>query len=144
VLEVIRDDEAGPDVRRPIPARFLPHFHVRVTTFWNWSPTIHRVYASGRDLLFINLGVDSLNPQEASRRAAWGMGGGLLGALIGYYMAQNAQAKLDRIKRALEYADDEVLREFVRDDSSSFIVSADELDAVCLEPAGFWRKLFSS
>src|SRR5262249_60220210 len=54
VLEVIRDDEAGPDVRRPIPARFLPHFHVRVTTFWNWSPTIHRVYASGRGVLFIN------------------------------------------------------------------------------------------
>jgi hypothetical protein len=138
------DEDTGPDIRRPLPATYLPQFHVRVTTFWNWSPTIHRVYVSGRDFLFVHLGVNTLDPDEMARRAAWSMGGGLLPALIGYFAAQRARAKLDRIRRSLEHADEDVLREFAAEDPGSCILSVDDLDAVSLEGASFWRKLFSA
>jgi hypothetical protein len=140
------DDPRPPSaaLRGPTPSTCLTHFHVRVTSFWNWSTTIHRVYVAGNDLLFVHLGVVSLDPEDAGRRTAASMGGGLIPALIGTFSAMRAREELKRLTKALEAADEDVLRQFIREDQQSFLLSVAEIGNVCIEAPSIWRKMFSN
>jgi hypothetical protein len=143
VLERADDRESERSLRGPTPSTCLAHFHVRLTSFWNWSTKIHRVYVVGRDLLFVHLGVNSLDPEDAGRQTAASLGGGLIPALIGSFSTMRAREELQRLERALAAADEDVLRQFVAEEKQSFLLRADEIGEVVIEAASVWRKMFS-
>jgi hypothetical protein len=125
----------------------LPYFHARLASGWSVDPTIFRVYLAGHDLLFINLGVTSLEAPDSSRPAA-PAGGGLLVAAVAAVATQvaaaHAQATLDRLNHVLKLADEKVLREYAAEDEKSFVLSAEDVRDVRIDPSSVWGTLFGA
>jgi hypothetical protein len=75
-------------------------------------------------------------------------GYGLIPALIAsgvnWWVASLARDRLDRLNKLLEAADEEVLREFVREDADSFVLPFAEVHDVRLEEKTFWASLMCS
>jgi hypothetical protein len=124
----------------------LPYFHARIASSWSVDQTIFRVYLAGRDLLFINLGVASLEAPDSAQQAA-PPGGGLLVAAVAAaatYAAAHAQATLDRLNSVLKVADEDVLRQYAAEDEKSFVLSAEDIRDVRIDPRSFWGSLFAA
>ncbi len=118
----------------------MTHFHARLYRGWFPSQTIYRIYVTDTDLLFIHLGVRTLHPEEYAQVNATS-GGGLIGAVIGYCAANVARERLDRITKALEVADEEVLRQFAEEDEDSFILAFGDIQDVRFEKKTLWSTL---
>jgi hypothetical protein len=120
----------------------VQYFHARLASGWWPSQTIHRVYITDKDFLFVHLDVSTLLPEKNMNQVPVATGGGAIPALIGYCMAKSERAKLERIYKSLDAADEEVLREFIEGDEDSFVLPFQEVQSVCLEPKTFWGSLF--
>lgn len=123
-------------------SRLLPYFHARVVgSIWSPDHKIYRIYVAVTDLLVINLGVNTLTPEQAARQQTGAMGGGLIPALVGGYTAAKTKAKIERWAKALADADETVLRQFIAEDDTSFILSKNDMDHMRVEPHSFWTKM---
>lgn len=120
----------------------MQYFHAHLASGWWPSRTLHRVYITDTDFLFVHLDVRTLNPEKDANQVPLATGGGAIPALIGYCMAKAERAKLERLYKSLDAADEEVLREFVEGDEKSFILPFQEVESVRLEPRTFWGSMF--
>jgi hypothetical protein len=123
----------------------LPYFHAKLYSSWKPSGTVYRVYVTERDFLFIDLGIGTLTPEDHIQNTPAMMGGGaipaLIGAAIGHAVAAAARQRLERLNKSLAAADEEVLREYVEGDETSFILPFDEVQGVRINPKTFWSSL---
>jgi hypothetical protein len=123
----------------------LQYFHVRLCSFWGPKRTIHRVYVTETDFLFIHLDVATLHPEDYAHEVPAVTGGGaipaLIGAAVSKYVATVARDRLDRLTKSLDAADEDVLREFIEGDQNSFILSFQEIQDVRIERKTVWSSL---
>jgi hypothetical protein len=117
----------------------LPYFHVRIAS--SGPRTAYRIYIAGTDLLFIHLGVQSLDPGHHARQGAAITGGGLIGGLIGSVAAEEARARIARLTRSLDAADERILRRFAAEDEDSFTLATGDLRDLRIEPRSVWQAL---
>jgi hypothetical protein len=128
-----------------LPAGPLPYFHAKFYSTWTTNQTIYRVYFTNTDLLFVHLGIATLDPEESLRQSTYVPGGGAVSALIlaavNSFVAAAGRERLDRLNKALAAADEEILRKFVEGDEESFALSFEEMRDVRLEEKTFWASM---
>jgi hypothetical protein len=125
--------------RRSGPLRY---FHVKIYDPWKGGVSIHRVYLTEAEFLFVHLGISSLQPEDDTNNSVIVPGGGLLGGVIvgavNKCVAAVKREQLNRLMKSLEAAKEEDLRQFISGDEHSFILSYSEVHDVRLEPRTFW------
>jgi hypothetical protein len=128
--------------------RPLPYFHLKMYSAWHANQSIYRVYLTERDFLFVHLGVGMLTPEDRVNQTAGAYGYGLIPALVArgvsWWIASLARDRLDRLNKSLAAADEQVLREFVREDADSFVLPFAEVRDLRLEEKTFWASLWCS
>jgi hypothetical protein len=123
----------------------LAYFHAKLYSPWKGAGTVYRVYVTDQDFLFVDLGVGTITPEDHAQQTPAMMGGGLIPALIGQAIGQAlaavARQRLERLKKSLAAADEDVLREYVDGDEDSFILPVAEVQGARLNPKTFWGAL---
>jgi hypothetical protein len=117
--------------------RTMCYFNARVPSLF-FGSYVHRVYVVGDDLIFINLGVTTLDPSTISQRTTMAMGGGLLPALVGWAAAAHAQDQLDKVERLLAGATEPQIREYLAKTRKGFELSISDVKCAVLENKGFF------
>ena len=123
----------------------LPYFHAKLYSAWRPGRTVYRVYVTDSDFLFIDLGIGTLTPEDHIRNTPAMMGGGaipaLIGIAIGHAVAAAARQRLERLNKSLAAADEGLLREYLEQDNTGFILPFEEVQGVSINPKTFWGSL---
>jgi hypothetical protein len=104
------------------------------------SKRLCRVYLLPRELLLLNAGTE--NPDQIAFTAM--ALGGLLGALIGHFIAQSQRKNVAARQRMLDAADTRDLVRIASEERDAVWVGMADVETASFEPISFWRGLVTS
>jgi hypothetical protein len=112
-----------------------PYFQARATFVFRRN-RLYRVYVRPGELLFLDAGPE---PQPHLAAAA-GVSGGLLGALVGWFLLFGRQKKAEARRQELDRADTRELQRMALE-KPNLQAAAIELSELRIELPGFWHRL---
>ncbi len=129
--------------------RMLNGFYCRlVTAGWlgrSVSGRVFRAYGADDGLILIDTTLPTLDPDKkppgVATAIAGEIGGGLLAKAVGAAQAASFRAKLERVTKALDAADERAVRKHLKGDPASRFVPAAACRKASVEPLSAWAKL---
>lgn len=129
---------SGPDSHG---SRVMQHFHVRLSRSWGEAGTVHRVYVTEGELIFLDTELKALDGDVAAQFNPVVANGGLIGAMAQVICADNSQAKAEQWRRALDNVSEDRLMKFIENDPKSFRIAGRDCYDVRVDPPGIWDLL---
>jgi hypothetical protein len=125
------------------PSSALRYFHAYNGSLGGGD--LYRVYVTDYDLLVFQLGPGSVSHGQFTPRTKvrYYGGGGLIGAVAMWRESERLR-RAARVRDMLEMADEDMLREYALARDGGFVVGAEDVIEVRIDPPSFWGRLFGA